>query len=126
MQIFSDHLEGIVQKLSKGIPKALKSVAKFVGISKDHFIQHIVCPSCDSAFTSEFSYVMEHGERVPNKFPRVAMPNHPFHPKEGWSEDQYGIIFVIDGNSFLQSSYNLCLTMNVDWFQPFTHTRKLQ
>jgi len=26
---------------------------------------------------------------------------------------------------YLQSSYNLCLTINVDWFQPFVHTRKL-
>lgn len=33
--------------------------------------------------------------------------------------------FVVDGVSFLQSRYNLCFTLNVDWFQPFTHTRKL-
>ena len=23
-----------------------------------------------------------------------------------------------------ESNYNLCLTINVDWFQPFTHTSK--
>ena len=31
-----------------------------------------------------------------------------------------------DETGFLQSRYNLCLTINVDWFQPFTHTRKLE
>lgn len=29
------------------------------------------------------------------------------------------------GSGFLQSRYNLCFTINLDWFQPFTHTRKL-
>ena len=32
--------------------------------------------------------------------------------------------FLTDG--FLQYRYNLCLTINTDWFQPFTHTRKLK
>lgn len=29
-------------------------------------------------------------------------------------------------NNSLVSKYNFCLTLNVDWFQPFSHTRKLK
>ena len=29
-----------------------------------------------------------------------------------------------DGLDFLRAKHNLCFTINVDWFQPFTHTRK--
>lgn len=32
----------------------------------------------------------------------------------------------LDGINFLQSHYNFCFTINVDWFQPFTRTRKSQ
>ena len=31
---------------------------------------------------------------------------------------------VVDGVNFLRSPYNLCLALNVDWFQPFSHTHK--
>lgn len=31
---------------------------------------------------------------------------------------------VVDGINFLGSSYNFCFTLNVDWFQPYTHTRE--
>ena len=32
---------------------------------------------------------------------------------------------TVDGSKFLESSFNICFTLNVDWFQPFTRTRKL-
>lgn len=32
----------------------------------------------------------------------------------------------VDGVNFLQSRHNLCFMLNADWFQPYTHTRKLQ
>ena len=32
---------------------------------------------------------------------------------------------VYEGVSFLDLPYNFCFTLNVDWFQPFSHTRKL-
>ena len=38
-----------------------------------------------------------------------------------WQEFQ-----VVDGIKFLETKYNFCFTLNLDWFQPFTHTRKLQ
>ena len=31
----------------------------------------------------------------------------------------------IDGVGFLEFKYNLCFILNVDWFQPFTHTSEL-
>lgn len=37
-----------------------------------------------------------------------------------WQEFQ-----VVDGIKFLETKYNFCFTLNLDWFQPFTHTRKL-
>lgn len=37
-----------------------------------------------------------------------------------WHEFQ-----VVDGVKFLETNYNFCFTLNLDWFQPYTHTRKL-
>ena len=37
-----------------------------------------------------------------------------------WHEFQ-----VIEGVKFLETNYNFCFTLNLDWFQPYTHTRKL-
>ena len=73
----SAHCEGIVQKFSKGIPKTLRSAAKLIGLSNDHLTQYIVCPSCNSVFTSTL-VMLWNMVRVPNKCPHVAMPNHPF------------------------------------------------
>ena len=181
-----------LKEINNDIPKTLRGAGKLIGLTNDHFTQYIVCQSCDSVFNSDFGYVMEHGQKVPNKYPHIAMPNHPFpsqrHPCgsllmrtirgrgghgnvmlrpnkvypyqsligaltmlmsrdgfldccEHWRKrvntmpshvlaDIYegkvwSDFFVVDGVSFLQSPYNLCFTMNVDWFQPFTHTSEL-
>ena len=31
---------------------------------------------------------------------------------------------TVDGMNFSGSKFNICLGLNVDWFQPFTCTRK--
>jgi len=31
---------------------------------------------------------------------------------------------TVNGSKLLESRFNICFTLNVDWFQPFTHTCK--
>ena len=51
---------------------------------------------------------------------RIVPPGHLYDIYEGQTWQGF-----LSNNDFFQSRYNLCLTIKVDWFQPFSHTRKL-
>ena len=52
---------------------------------------------------------------------RIVPPGYLYDIYDGQTWQDF-----LSDNGFFQSMYNLCLTINIDWFQPFSHTRKLR
>ena len=65
-----------------------------------------------------FLELCEHWRLRTNKIPEEILC-------DVYEGDVWKTFTSVDGVGFLQFKHNLCFILNVDWFQPFTHTSKL-
>lgn len=109
---------------SSTIPSTLGTVHKNLGIADDQwFIEYVVCPSCNSIYEFKDCIITANGKKESKTCCHIPMPNHPQISRRQHFGDIYdGRIWRRDFKSFVAVPHSYLLTINVDWFQPFTHS----